>query len=75
VIDSNVYAVPGSSWELKAEPSDGGSTVEMIWAREFRSGPSGRLFRTAFRLVGKRVFGGYARAVLENLERLELDAT
>ena len=44
VIDSSVYAVPGSSWELKAEPSDSGSSVEMIWAREFRSGLRGWLF-------------------------------
>ena len=74
VIDSNVYAVPGSSWELKAKPGDDGSSVEMIWARKFKSGPRGRLFGTAFRLVGARVFGRYAREVLENLERLELDA-
>ena len=74
VIDSNVYAIPGSSWELKAEPSGGGSSVEMIWVREFRSGPRGWLFGTVFRLVGQRVFGGYAREVLENLEGLERDA-
>jgi len=75
VIDSNVYGVPGSSWELKAEPSDSGSSVEMIWAREFRASPRGWLFGTAFRLIGTRLFGGYAREVLDNLQRLERDAT
>src|SRR5215813_7093367 len=36
VIDSNVYQPGNSSWELRATPADGGSTVEMIWIREFK---------------------------------------
>lgn len=75
VIDSNVYAVPGSSWELKAEASDRGSSVEMIWAWEFSTSPRGSLFGTAFRLIGTRLFGSYAREVLDNLQRLARDAT
>ena len=71
VTDSNVYAFPASSWQIKATPTENGSHVEMIWVREFKPGPRGRLFGTLFRVVGKRLFTGYARDVLTNLERLE----
>jgi hypothetical protein len=71
VTDSNVYAFPGSSWELKATASDGGSHVEMTWVREFQRSRRGRFWRTLFGLVGKPIFGKYARDVLKNLERLE----
>ena len=71
VTDSNVYAVPGSRWELTAIPSNGGSQVEMVWVREFSGGPRGRMFGTAFRLLGERIFAKYARDVLKNLGHLE----
>ncbi len=71
VTDSNVYAVPGSSWEIKATPTESGSRVEMIWVREFRRGPRGRIFGTAFRLFGNRIFDKYGRDILGNLERVE----
>ena len=69
--DSNVYAVPESRWEIKATPTANGSHVEMIWVREFKPGPRGRLFGTLFQLVGKRLFTTYAQDVLTNLARLE----
>jgi len=71
VTDSNVYAVPGSSWEITARPKGSGSEVEMVWVREFRPGLRGRLFGTAFRLFGNRIFRGYGREIVENLEKLE----
>lgn len=72
VTDSNVYAVPGSSWEMKATPSDGGGTrVEMIWIREFRPNARGRIFGTAFRVMGQRIFNRYGRDVVANLEKVE----
>jgi Polyketide cyclase / dehydrase and lipid transport len=71
VKDSNVYAVPGSSWDIKATSNETGSRVEMTWVREFRRGPRGRIFGTAFRLFGNRLFDKYARDILENLEKLE----
>ena len=74
VRDSNVYAVPGSSWEIKATANETGSRVEMTWAREFRRGPRGRIFGTAFRLLGNRIFDKYGRDVLENLEKVEAGA-
>jgi hypothetical protein len=42
-------------WELRATPTDDGSTVEMIWEREFEPGSRGRIFGTLFRLVGKPI--------------------
>jgi len=74
VTDSNVYAFPASSWEIKATPTENGSQVEMIWLREFKPGPRGRLFGTLFKVVGPRLFTGYARDVLTNLERIEPSA-
>jgi hypothetical protein len=71
VTDSNVYAVPGSRWELRASPSRGGSRVEMIWVRTFKGDARGRCFGTIFRLAGKPIFARYVRQVLRNLERLE----
>ena len=73
VTESNVYAVPGSSWEIKATPSDGGSRVEMVWIREFRPNARGRIFGTAFRLIGNRIFNKYGREIIENLERVQAE--
>jgi hypothetical protein len=75
VIDSNVYDPAGSSWEIRATArEDGGSEVEMVWIREFKSGPRGAFFGFLFGRIGERIFGKYARDVLKNLERLDADA-
>ena len=71
VTDSNVYAVPGSSWELRASPNANGSRVEMIWVRRFRPGPRGAIFGTLFRLIGRPIFRRYASDTLENLRKLK----
>jgi hypothetical protein len=71
VTDSNVYDVAGSSWEIKASPSDSGSRVEMIWERGFRRNLRGILFGTAFRAFGKPIFNKYAREIIANIERLD----
>ena len=72
VTDSNVYAMPGSEWEITATPNeDGGSHVEMTWTREFKRGPRGRFFGTLFGLVGNRIFRGYALTTIKNMEHLE----
>jgi hypothetical protein len=68
VIDSNVYAAPGSRWEITATASGHGSHVEMTWIRKFRRNPRGLIFGTLFRVVGRPIFGRYARQVLANLE-------
>jgi hypothetical protein len=74
VKDSNVYEPAGSTWELRATPQDGGSRVEMVWVRVFRRSPRGITFGALFRTAGKRLFRGYAREVLENIECLEGEA-
>jgi hypothetical protein len=71
VTDSNVYGSPGSSWELRAAPNDGGSRVEMIWVREFQRRPRALVWGTLFRVVGKPIFAKYAKDILRNLEQLE----
>jgi hypothetical protein len=71
VTESNVYAVPGSSWEIKATPKNGGSQVEMVWIREFRRNARGRVFGAAFRLLGNRIFNKYGRDIVSNLEDVE----
>jgi hypothetical protein len=43
----------------------------MIWTREFARNPRGAIFGTLYRLVGRPIFGRYARNVLENLRGLE----
>jgi hypothetical protein len=68
VVDSNVYTPGSSRWVLRAAPDAGGSRIEMIWVREFRSGPRGRIFGTLFRLFGKRIFTRYARQIVGNIE-------
>ena len=71
VTGSNVYAHPGSSWQLTATPSKRGSRVEMVWQRTFRRNPRGLFFGTLFRIAGRPIFGHYARQVIANLEALE----
>jgi hypothetical protein len=70
-VTDSIYEFPGSVWELKAAPTDRGSQVEMIWVREFKPGPRGRRFGTLFRLAGRRLFIGYARDAIRNLENVE----
>jgi hypothetical protein len=70
VTDSNVYQ-PGSSWELRAAPSAVGSSVEMIWIRNFTHDARGRIFGALFRIVGKPIFMRDAKRILRNLERVE----
>lgn len=71
VIGSNVYAYPGSAWELTASPTELGSSVEMAWIRRFRRTPRGMIFGTLFRVVGRPIFRGYAREIVNNIEQLE----
>jgi hypothetical protein len=74
VTESNVYAVPGSRWEISATPSEKGSRVEMTWTREFRRNARGRIFGTAFRLLGNRIFDKYSADIVKNLEKVEARA-
>jgi hypothetical protein len=71
VTDSNVYQPGRSSWQLLAASDAHGSTIEMIWIREFTHNARGRIFGTLFRLIGKPVFMRQAKLTIRNLERLE----
>ena len=72
VKESNVYDPDGSWWELKATPKDGGgSRVEMTWERMFQHSVKGRFMNLVFRRAGNRLFGKYAREIIESLEKLE----
>jgi hypothetical protein len=71
VTDFNVYGFPGSSWEIKAAPNNGGSVVEMIWVRELQRRPLGRFLGTVIRLAGKPPFGRDIRKTRQNLEELD----
>jgi hypothetical protein len=71
VVSSNVYATPGSSWELHAEPDTDGSVVTMTWRRRFRRRPVGRFMGFVYRTQGKRLFTKYACEVLDNLDALD----
>jgi hypothetical protein len=75
VTDSNVYRPASSSWELRAGPAERGSTVEMIWIREFTRNARGRIFGTLFRLIGKPIFTREARRTIRKLERVAGVAT
>jgi hypothetical protein len=75
VLDSNVFR-PGSKFELRAAPHEGGgSTVEMVVARNFRNGVKGTIARSINHLGGGRLFGLYLRTTLRSIERTCLDST
>ena len=75
VTDSNVYATPGSSWTITAEPVDGATRVEMTWRRAFRRRPLGRFMGFMYRKTGQRSFTKYARDTLRNLETIDVQPT
>jgi hypothetical protein len=68
VIDSNIFQ-PGSTWELQATARDGGSEVELVLNRSFRSGPKGRIASTVHHTVGKWVWGAFLRSALAAIEK------
>jgi hypothetical protein len=73
VTDSNVYAL-GSSWQITARPTQGGSHIEMRWDRTFKRTVRGLVFGTLFRVVGRPIFRKYGRQIIDNLEELEANA-
>ena len=70
VIDSNIFK-PGSSWEIRATPADGGSRVEVLGVRHLR-GFKGRLLAPAFPLgLAKRTVAEHLRHFLLTVEQQE----
>jgi Polyketide cyclase / dehydrase and lipid transport len=68
VIDSNAL-LPGSTFELRATPRDGGSAVEMTLDRKFRPGGWGRVGYALNRLAGERLFASMLRQALKSVEK------
>ena len=68
VIDSNALC-PGSSFELRASPREGGSTVEMVLDRRFRPAGWGRVGYVLNRIAGQRLFASMLRQVLKRVEK------
>ena len=68
VIDSNAL-LPGSTFELRASPREGGSTVEMVLDRRFRPAGWGRFGYVVNRIGGKRGFGFMLRQALRGVEK------
>jgi len=69
VTDANVYAFPGSRWDLTATATEQGSHVEMVWTRIFQRNLRGRIMGFVYRHFGKRTFTKYGHEVAENLEK------
>ncbi len=67
VTDSNIFK-PGSTWEIRATPDNGGSRVEVIGVRHL-SGLKGRLLSPAFPLgLAKRTVDAHLRHFLSKVE-------
>jgi hypothetical protein len=68
VIDSNAL-LPGSTFELRVSPREGGSTVETILDRCFRPGAWERIGHALNRLAGERLFASMLRQALKGVEK------
>jgi len=68
VKDTNIYAVPGSTWELTAARIDGKTRVHMIWTRAFKRRPKALLFSFAYHHFGRKLFGDYVRQIMAAME-------
>jgi hypothetical protein len=70
VTDSNIFK-PGSTWEIRATPANGGSRVEVIGVRRLR-GFRGRLLAPVFPLgLAKRTVADHLRHFLSKVEERE----
>jgi len=69
VKDTNIYAIRGSVWELKATSIDGKTQKHVIWMRAFNGRAKGLFFTFIYRTFGQKVFGQYARDILEAMEK------
>ena len=72
VTDSNIFK-PGSTWEIRATPTNGGSRVEVIGVRHvkgFKGGMIGVLIRLG---IAKRVVASHLRHFLSKVEEQDSD--
>jgi hypothetical protein len=67
VVDSNIFK-PGSTWELRATPANGGSRVEVIAVRHLK-GFRGRLLFPVFPLgLARQTVAEHLRHFLSKIE-------
>jgi hypothetical protein len=72
VSESNIFE-PGTTWEIRATPRNGGSAVEMTLNRTFRRGPKGRIAAAVNHTLGKWVmWGWYLRHALRAIEKQQV---
>ncbi len=70
VVDSNIFK-PGSTWEIRAKPKNGGSRVEVIGVRHLR-GFKGKLLAPTFPLgLAKQTVAAHLRHFLSKVEEAE----
>lgn len=67
VIDSNVFA-PGSWWELRVSPADGGGSRVEWTSYRIPRGAKGHILTATLRLMGARYLSRYLRTTLADLE-------
>ena len=71
VMESNVFK-PGSTWEVRARPRNGGSTVEMTLNRDFQPGFRGRIASAVNHGFGDRWRRmGWSRMLNQGLRKVE----
>ncbi len=68
VTDSNPF-LPGTTFDLRASPHQGGSTVEMVLDRTFRPTGWGRVGYALNRIFGTRGFAFMLRQALKGVEK------
>ena len=68
VLDSNAL-VPGSTWELIAVPTVGGTRVEAVFRRDYRRTPRGLFAHVVNRLAGRWLAASDLRHALAEIEK------
>ena len=67
-VDSNAF-LPGTTFELRADPDGAGSVVVMVLDRKFRTSGWGTIGYGLNRIFGERGFGFMLRQALKGVER------
>ncbi|HET9309871.1 MAG TPA: SRPBCC family protein [Actinomycetota bacterium] len=67
VIESNVFA-PGSWWELRVSPADGGGSRVEWTSHRIPHGAKGHILTATMRVMGARYLSRYLRTTLADLE-------
>ncbi len=69
ILDSNALR-PGSTWNLTATGTEGGTHVEAVFVRDYKAGFRGVFAHVVNRLAGNRLAASDLRRALASIERL-----